>query len=81
MLANAKKKKNQILSITINMMKQLQLEFTEMTEVKMICLNVNGLRGNNGALPNRRKIFSWLRHNNADICFLQETHSDSTWSN
>ena len=56
-----------------------------MTEVKMICLNVNGLRGNDGALPKRRKIFSWLRQNNADICFLQETHSDcrtdSIWSN
>ena len=47
-----------------------------MTETKIITLNVNGLRGIDGTVPKRRKIFSWLRQNHADICFLQETHSD-----
>ena len=56
-----------------------------MTEVKIITLNVNGLRRNDGTIPKRRKIFSWLRQNHVDICLLQETHSDShtenIWSN
>ena len=47
-----------------------------MAETKIITLNVNGLRGIDGTVPKRRKIFSWLRQNHADICFLQETHSD-----
>ena len=45
--------------------------------VKIVTLNVNGLRSSNDPLK-RRKMFKWLKINSFDIIFLQETHSDPT---
>ena len=42
---------------------------------KFISLNVNGLRMVNSGMPKRRKVFTWLKRQQADIFFLQETHS------
>ena len=38
--------------------------------VKLVTINVRGLRN---ALK-RRKLFSWMKDNNIDIAFLQETY-------
>ena len=50
-----------------------------------ITLNVNGLRGNTGAVPKRRQLFTWLKKLGADVIFLQETHAvdndETRWSN
>ena len=45
-------------------------------DVKIITLNVRGLRGKDNGVPKRRKVFSWLKKQRADIFLLQETHSD-----
>ena len=42
---------------------------------KFISLNVNGLGMVNSGMPKRRKVFTWLKRQQADIFFLQETHS------
>ena len=44
--------------------------------LKIISLNVNGLRTTDHGLPKRRKLFTWLKSMRADVVFLQETHSD-----
>ena len=44
--------------------------------IKLITLNVRGLRGIDGGVPKRRKIFTWLKKQKEDIILLQETHSD-----
>ncbi len=50
-----------------------------MESIKFCSFNVNGL----GNRPKREKIFSWLKQNNFNICFLQELHctldSKETW--
>lgn len=44
--------------------------------LKIISLNVNGLRSSQGrSIPKRRKLFTWLKRKEADIYMLQETHS------
>ena len=47
--------------------------------LKFLSLNVRGL----GNLRKRRAIFTWCRKQNADLIFLQETHStkncESQW--
>ena len=45
--------------------------------LKIISLNVNGIRNQ----KKRDSIFSWLKENNADIVFLQETHCNSEHDN
>ena len=40
--------------------------------LKIISLNVNGIRN-----QKKHDYFSWLKENNADIVFLQETHCNS----
>ena len=39
-------------------------------QIKLVSLNVRGI----GAVNKRRKLFTWLQSQNADIIFLQETH-------
>ena len=38
---------------------------------KALCLNVRGLRD----LDKRKSIFTWVKNQEADIIFLQETYS------
>ena len=42
--------------------------------LKFLSLNVRGL----GNFRKRRAIFTWCRKQNADLIFLQETHSTKT---
>lgn len=44
--------------------------------LSIISLNVNGLRTASGIVSKRRRIFTWLKRQTADIFFIQETHSE-----
>lgn len=52
-----------------------------LAEINVVSLNVNGIRNE----TKRRTIFNYLKHDNAHIVLLQETHSspeiESVWSN
>ena len=42
--------------------------------LNIITLNVNGLASNEGRVPKKRKLFTWLKAHHCDVALLQETH-------
>ena len=42
--------------------------------LNIITMNVNGLASNEGRVPKKRKIFTWLKAHRCDVALLQETH-------
>ena len=50
---------------------QIRKIIAEMSDFRMLSLNVRGLSN----FKKRRAIFAWCRKQNANIIFLQETHS------
>ena len=45
-----------------------------MPKLNIITFNVNGLASNEGRVPKKRKIFTWLKAHKCDVALLQETH-------
>ena len=47
--------------------------------LNIITWNVNGLASNDGQVPKKRKLFTWLKAHRCDVALLQETHcTDAT---
>ena len=45
-----------------------------MPKLNIVTFNVNGLASNEGRVPKRRKLFTWLKAHKCDVALLQETH-------
>ena len=47
--------------------------------LNIITWHVNGLASNDGQVPKKRKLFTWLKAHRCDVALLQETHcTDAT---